>query len=376
MNDRRVSMRSRTVDIIMPVYGNFDDAARAVASVLASRNDTPFDLIIIDDASPSGEARAYLSAASSHFAVKILRNDENLGFAATVNRGMAMHSDRDVILLNSDVLVFGNWLDRIVRVLRYKAHVATVTPLSNAATILSYPRTLVDNDDALDWSALDGLCATLAAEPVDIPTAIGFCMAIRRDCLDAIGDFDAATFGRGYGEENDFCLRASTAGWCNLAATDTFVWHRGGGSFGEARSDLSRRAQALIAERHPHYAADVRAFIAADPLRHVRRELDALRLRGPSGSRRLDLAANGDTQAGDIDVHLVKEMRGWRAESSAIGALPNLPVLTRYDSVATLRRWLTKHGIDAVSGETSRHLPASLRKNIIAAADSLRLPVT
>ena len=47
-----------------------------------------------------------------------------------------------------------------------------------------------------------------AGHRVGIPTAVGFCMYIRRECLKEVGEFRAEVFGKGYGEENDFCLRA------------------------------------------------------------------------------------------------------------------------------------------------------------------------
>jgi GT2 family glycosyltransferase len=56
-------------------------------------------------------------------------------------------------------------------------------------------------------------------------------MLVRRAALDAVGDFDAATFGAGYGEENDFCLRAHAHGWRNVLCDDAYVAHVGGQSF-------------------------------------------------------------------------------------------------------------------------------------------------
>ena len=57
-------------------------------------------------------------------------------------------------------------------------------------------------------------------------------MYVRRAALTDIGLFDADTFGHGYGEENDFCVRASARGWRHLLACDTFVYHEGSVSFG------------------------------------------------------------------------------------------------------------------------------------------------
>ena len=94
-------------------------------------------------------------------------------------------------------------------------------------------------------------------------------MLMRRFAIDAIGAFDPA-FGAGYGEENDFCLRAARAGFRNVLADDAFVVHTGGRSFGERRAALGAQNLTLIAQRFPHYASMVRDYVAADPVRPLR----------------------------------------------------------------------------------------------------------
>ncbi|MFN9953265.1 MAG: glycosyltransferase family 2 protein, partial [bacterium] len=94
----------------------------------------------------------------------------------------------------------------------------------------SYPRFLQDNPYPLEiaYAELDELAARVnAAEAVEAPTGVGFCIYLRRDCLAEIGDFDEDPFGRGYGEENELCQRAIAAGWRNLIAADVFVHHLG-----------------------------------------------------------------------------------------------------------------------------------------------------
>src|SRR5437667_315906 len=103
----------------------------------------------------------------------------------------------------------------------------------------------------------------------DIPTGVGFCLYIRRALIDAIGAFDPA-FGQGYGEENDFCMRAADAGFRNVLCDDAFAVHSGGSSFGDARTELAQRNMALLLSRHPRYLDLVGEYIDADPLRPLR----------------------------------------------------------------------------------------------------------
>ena len=95
-------------------------------------------------------------------------------------------------------------------------------------------------------------------------------MLIRRRALDELGDFDAATFGRGYGEENDFCLRARGHGWRNVLCNTAFVAHAGGASFAPAGLAPGGENLRRLNARYPGYNPSIAAFILGDPLRDSR----------------------------------------------------------------------------------------------------------
>ncbi|MBV9748622.1 MAG: glycosyltransferase, partial [Acetobacteraceae bacterium] len=113
----------------------------------------------------------------------------------------------------------------------------------------------------------------------EVPTGVGFCLYLRRDCLDSVGLFRELPFAQGYGEENDWCLRARALGWRHLVAAGVFVAHAGGQSFGAAREHLMRRNLAVLNRLHPGYDALIAAHAAADPLAPARRRMDVLRWR-------------------------------------------------------------------------------------------------
>ena len=113
----------------------------------------------------------------------------------------------------------------------------------------------------------------------EIPVGVGFCLYIRRDCLNDVGDFDAAVFGRGYGEETDFCMRARRRGWSHRLAADVYVYHAGGLSFGGERAALLDRSQRLLNLRYPGYTRSIAKFVQQNPLLKLRRRLDMARLR-------------------------------------------------------------------------------------------------
>jgi len=260
------------IDIVVPIFNAPDDVRRCVQSVLSCTPE-PHRLVLIDDASTDTGVRDVLREIEQRGdpRVEILRNERNLGFTATANRGMT-HSSADIVLLNSDTIVTPGWLGALTRCAESDPLIATVTPFSNNAEICSFPRFCEDNPWPLDRDPAP-VARTLAEAAVptypDLPTGVGFCMFVRRKAIDALGAFDMA-FGAGYGEENDFCLRAASAGWRNVLADDAFVVHAGGRSFAGRKVELGSRNLERLLARHPHYDEMVSRYIAADPLRALR----------------------------------------------------------------------------------------------------------
>jgi GT2 family glycosyltransferase len=272
---------SLAVDVVVPVYKGLAETRACLESVLRAGGGTAWRLVVVNDCSPDPQLTAWLRQLAGTGCITLLENATNQGFPATANRGMAHGPNRDVVLLNSDALVFDGWLDRLAAAAYAAPDIGTATPFSNNATICSYPSFNGDNPLPPDCgpAGLDRLFAQVNAGRVcDLPTAVGFCMYIRRDCLQAVDDFDAAAFGRGYGEENDFCRRAAASGWRHVLCADVFVVHAGGASFGATKDAALARNLDILAARHPDYLDLVAAFTRADPALPLRRAVDMARL--------------------------------------------------------------------------------------------------
>nr|WP_256363873.1 glycosyltransferase [Hyphomicrobium sp. 99] len=267
------------VDVVIPVFKGYSDTLACIASVLSSVNQTAFELVVINDASPDERLTEALIRLETMGLLTLLQNDVNLGFVKTINRGMS-RSSRDVIILNSDTLVFNNWIDRL-RIHAIEPAVGTVTPFTNNGEICSYPIFCANNPAALEieFAELDQLAALVnKGRSLEVPTGVGFCMYITRAALDSVGYFDFELFGLGYGEENDFCLRASELGFSNKHALDTFVFHSGAGSFGAKEKTLKRKALQTLTQKYPDYQNIVGRFIERDPARVYRAKLDVVRM--------------------------------------------------------------------------------------------------
>lgn len=256
-----------TVDIIIPVYKGLEQTRKCILSVLETSNTLKVShrIIILNDASPDVEVSQFLRTLPQSDTLILIENEVNLGFTATVNKGMQLSDSNDVILLNSDTEVANNWLDKLVYHAFCMNKVATVTPFSNNATICSYPTIhgMKELPEGETTQSLDLTCYTAnSGKHIELPTAVGFCMYIRRACLNDIGFFDVETYGKGYGEENDFCIRASQKGWKHLLAADTFVYHEGEVSFQKESDPRKEAAMNILRNLYPKYEQDVMAHIA------------------------------------------------------------------------------------------------------------------
>ncbi|KQP48948.1 glycosyltransferase [Methylobacterium sp. Leaf108] len=260
---------------IVPVYNGLSDLKLCLASLVPELGQGAVRALVIDDGSPDPAVARYLAAldAEGHPGLTILTNAANLGFIGTVNRGFALlEPGEDAVLVNADTILPPGVLAKLARCCHGRPGIASVTPMSNNATILSFPSTTERNDPALglDVRVLDAAFAVEAPSPVEIPTGIGFCLYINHIALDEVGPL-STEWGRGYCEEVDWCLSARDLGWIHLAATDTFVIHEGSVSFGAAeRVAILAKNHARLEDLYPEYVSEIRAFQAADPLAGIR----------------------------------------------------------------------------------------------------------
>jgi GT2 family glycosyltransferase len=262
------------ITVILPVYNAYDLLVEVLDRV--ERNtDLDWHMLIVEDCSTDARIRPFLrewcGVVQRTQRVELFENDENLGFIASVNRAFSRASmlGNHVVLLNSDALVPKAWASRLLAPILADRQVASVTPMSNDAEILSVPvigrrRVLSPGQgDAIDGRAreLDG-----QLNSADLPTGVGFCMAVSSRFLEMVGHFDES-LGKGYGEEVDWCQRARRAGGRHVGIGSLFVEHRGGESFGsEAKRALIQKNNAVIAGRYPRYDAEVEEFGRTDPL--------------------------------------------------------------------------------------------------------------
>jgi GT2 family glycosyltransferase len=260
--------------VVIPAYNAAEELATCLDSVCSTVPDNT-EVIVIDDASPDPAAqnviRNWRERMADHWL--FLANKENQGFVGTANRGMAQ-TKSNVVLLNSDTVVTPGWLQGLQTCLSSDPTIATATPWTNNGEIVSIPAFCRVNPLPADLAAVaEVIRHSGAARYPDLPTAVGFCMAISRSAIDRLGPFDQDLFGKGYGEENDFSVRASEAGMRNVLCDTVYVAHVGGRSFGPTGLKPDESSMQRLLSRHPGYLVQVQEFISSDPLASRRAEL-------------------------------------------------------------------------------------------------------
>ncbi len=274
-----IQQRLESVDIIICVHNALEVIRRCLESVIA-KTLPPYNIVLVDDGSDA-PTRDFLSEFAETFGATLVRHESPKGYTFAANAGMRACAEPFLVLLNSDTEVSEGWLDRLMDHLRRDPSAGMIGPLSNTASWQSVPSLFEEGDWAQNQLpsgvSVDEMARLVALKAPRIGVSLGFlngfCILIRRRLLDEVGMFDEQTFGAGYGEENDLCIRARRKGWRLLVADDAYVFHHQSRSYGDRRRELTARADQTLAEKHSD-AVDIAPYVSVCrnslQLRHAR----------------------------------------------------------------------------------------------------------
>lgn len=312
------------VSVAVPIFNAFDDV-RACLERLLRYTPSAHRIILLDDASDDPRMKTLLREAQNVERVVLHENAQNLGFTRTANIGVALAESDDVVLLNSDTRVTPRWLENLREAAYSSARIATATPMSDRAGAFSAPEIGQDNplppgvgEEAF---ALEFRRASRRFFP-EVPTGNGFCLYVKRAAFDSVGHLDEQAFPRGYGEENDFCMRAMRAGWRHIIDDSTYIFHERAKSFGDARPALIAKGREAIDARYPDYGLAIKTFGDGAALLGARYHARlALRdsQRPGAGRERLLLVGSAlrDETLDDVMRALTNDFEIWTLEADA-----------------------------------------------------------
>lgn len=263
------------VTIIVPVFNAYEETKLCLDSIANKTDFSSCRVLIIDDASTDNRISTLLVEYHKKYGFHLLKNVNNIGYTKSINLGIDWAKSDDVILLNSDAIVTSYWLEGMRKVLYNNPSVGTVTAMSDNAGAFSFPfsnqHNLKPDEIDLDLWAQIILGYTSQCKPVEVPTGSGFCMYISRNLIREIGLFDEILFPRGYGEENDFCMRGLVAGWKNYITPYSYVFHKRSSSFGSEKIDLINDGVNKVLSKHPKYSAMVKSAFESSDMYELRK---------------------------------------------------------------------------------------------------------
>ena len=214
-------------DIIIPVWNQLALTKDCIDSI-RKNTDGDYRLVIIDNASDDA-TRQYLEGlrAAANLPLLLIRNNENLGFIKAVNQGMNASDSPFVCLLNNDTIVTKGWLKEMVDIANSVGDIGIVNPSSNNL-----------GQKPASGEPIELYADRIRKESgrfVELGSAIGFCMLIKRYVIKKVGFFDEV-YGMGNFEDTDFSRKAVKAGYRCVRACGAYVYHRENTSFNKMKT--------------------------------------------------------------------------------------------------------------------------------------------
>ncbi|MDA3835588.1 MAG: glycosyltransferase, partial [Spirochaetales bacterium] len=267
---QQINSKTKLTSIIILTHNQLEYTKKCINSIFKHTRES-FELIVVDNGSTDGtveylesEARGRRSEVGGQRSprlnplrgvpegaiqqgrevrgqraeVRIIKNKENLGFAAGNNQGMAEAKGDYVLLMNNDLVVTPGWLGRLIACAERRPQIGIVGPVSN---YVSGPQLIKDvSYDTTSLARLNKFSNAFSkkheGQTKPFWRVVGFCMLIKRAVIDKIGGLDGR-FGLGNFEDDDFSLRAALAGFESWIAQDCFVHHFGSRTFVGAKID-------------------------------------------------------------------------------------------------------------------------------------------
>ncbi len=232
------SSQKPVVSIIVLTLNQLEHTKKCLLSI-ERHTHVNYELIIVDNGSCDDTLNYMRNYVAQHNNVKLISNTSNKGFAFGNNQGMSIAKGKYLMLLNNDTVVTDGWIERMTSVFEQEPKTGIVGPMSNYVSGLQLVsrvnyKTILEMDRfAAEW-AIKG-----SGKSIPVTHIVGFCLLVKRDVVEQIGGLDTE-FGSGNFEDDDYCLRASIAGYETRVVIDVFIHHTGSQTFKGANIDYQK----------------------------------------------------------------------------------------------------------------------------------------
>jgi len=226
-------LQKKSFDIIICVHNSPKFLRLCLYSVFKSSKSDILNVIIVDDYSDDVTKQVIKEFESKYNdKVHVITNKTNLGYVKSANKGIQESISENIVMLNTDVIVTNNWLEKFQAALKKDSKIGLISPLTNNAANLT-----VKMPPGFDYIHMNEYLEKNSKKLYpDAMTVVGHCLLITRNVIEKIGLFDEI-YSPAYTEETDYHFKAINNGFRAVIADDTYVYHKGESSI-ENRSKL------------------------------------------------------------------------------------------------------------------------------------------
>jgi GT2 family glycosyltransferase len=225
------------ISVITINWNTRDLLHNCLESIYKTIHSIDYEVIVVDNASQDG---SFAMLQEKHPQVKVIQNTENRGFGAANNQAMHIMTGQYALLLNSDTILTENAVAELLTFMETHPDAAMACgQLLNADgtqqnSIASFPTllTLLANMPLLEYLFPKRYPSKRYHydEPIEIDSAIGACLLVRKKAIDEVGMFDERYFF--FFEETDWAYQMKKAGWKIYHVPTAFIYHLQGQSIG------------------------------------------------------------------------------------------------------------------------------------------------
>ena len=222
-NVKERSHGSIDCSIIIPVFNRCDLTRECLTALADVTQGCTYEVIVINNGSDDDTPNFLRSLGDK---IKVIHNEDNLGFSKACNQGARMAKGRYLVFLNNDTLPKVGWLSPLVDELRRHPDVAVVgSKLLYPSGKIQHAGVVVSRRDCLPYLVYRN---SSGDEPFvnrrrDLSAVSAACMAVREDVFNQFGGFDEG-FRNGF-EDVDLCLRVKAGGYRVIYQPNSVLTH-------------------------------------------------------------------------------------------------------------------------------------------------------